>query len=126
LSYTAPHPPATYTLSLHEGLPIFRPPGAVRLRPGEVRGRVPRRQAGAVARGHRADVRRAAAADPEVSQLPRDRPGEGPGRSRGAESVSALARRPVASRRRLPGAPGAAELLLPCDDGVRDPPPQRR
>src|SRR5206468_1487770 len=103
-----------------------RPPGAGRLRPGQVRGRIPRRQAAAVPPGHGADVRRAPAADPEVPRLPRDRPGEGPGRRRGAEGGPALARREVAPWRRLPGAPRAAELLLPCDDGVRDPPPQRR
>src|SRR5437867_7735754 len=67
-----------------------RPPGAVCLRPGEVRGRVPRRQAGALPPGYGADVRRAAPADTEVPRLPRDRPGEGPGRRGGAEGVSTL------------------------------------
>jgi Domain of unknown function (DUF1993) len=58
--------------------------------------------------------------------LSRHRAGEGLDRGRRAQSVSSLARRQVAPRRRLSGARRAAELLLPCDDGLRDPAPQRR
>ena len=49
----------------------------------------------------------------------------GPRRRRRAEGGPALARGPLAPRRRLPRARGRAELLLPRHDGLRHPASQR-
>ena len=74
----------------------------------------------------RADVRRAAHADPEVPRVPGHGARERPGGSRAAQGGARLARRPLARGRRLPGARGGAEFLLPHDHGLLDPATQRR